>query len=663
MSFMDKLRKYERVILIVLVVFTASVFTVAFECAQLFSKPEERDLAGTFFYGEEEVFVARTAFEDAVYRWKSAAFLGSFLAMGAMDALSAKQVMDFYMTREFRWGQPIPLWRWFEQQDFPDTPGVEVEKPPQDERIRKTVWNILVLLDVCRRTGIAVSAEDVREYITSTFQPVMGYDGEGEQRKPRPFNPEVYEAVLKSAMDLDPESYERTVAEYLMLSRLRNVIEEGVVVNDEEVFNEFVNENGQVLVHAVRFEPGDHAKSQYFLSDVLLSEHFHSNYNRRVRPEMISFEYVFASVDDVKNKLGEPTADDLKNFYEGFKEDLYKVEEPQPPAESRAGDQKPAPSPETPKFKPFDEVKDDVRKRWLDRRGKEECLGAIHRFERDLEAAVLERESAAGTEQTQPLPLEPIATGAGLRHGKTRFIPAHEIRELDNVFGKSDFWPTVDRISADSITGRILTDNGYVVLRVAERQATDSEPLVPEIRKRVEEDYKKYTEESTARKAATDFHTALTTSVNARLEKQGLKDITVDKLTEEQKTNIRETQLAAFDEMTLERAMAVHKCGFAKKTDYVEELRGRASDILETASGAALGTFLVDSKQPPYFVWQLRAKRPPAPSEFEARREEFKDSVFRKTAALYIGGWEEALVKEARITDYLEVARAKAAKK
>jgi hypothetical protein len=667
MSFMDKLRRYERIILIILVVFTASIFTVSFECAQLFSKPKEADLAGTFFYGEEEVHIGRATFEDVVYRWKSIMFLGSFLAMGAMDALSGNRIWDFYRSMEFKWGQPIPLWRWYEQQDIPYTPGVEMEKTPQDERIRKTIWNILVLLDVCRRMGITASDEEVREHIAQEFQQVMGYD---EQRKPRPFNPEIYRAFLKSVMDLEPEAYERTVAEHLMLSKLRHVIQEGVVANDEEVFSEFVDANRQVLVHAVCFDPKQYAKSAYFISNVLLSEHFHSGYGKRLQSEMVSFEYVFASVDDVKDKLGEPAPEDLNNFYEGFKEELYKIEEQSNPAgnaqassEGWAAEQKPAPS-EAPEFKPFEEVKEDVRKRWLDRKAKEECLGAIHRFERDMEVAVLESEIKAGTEQAQSIAFDPIATKAGLRCGKTRFIPAHAMHELNNLFGEPTVaWPDAGRIDSYTTTNRILTANGYVMLRLSERQPPTDESFVPEVRKRVEEDYKKFTEKSAARKAAADFHTVLTNAVNSRLEKEGVKDILADKLTEEQKTKIREIQLAVFDEVTLERATEVLKCGFAKKTDPVEELRGRASDILKLAFIATPGTFLVDSEEAPFFVWQLRAKRPPPPSDFESQRKNLGDFVFRKTAVLYIRAWEEALVKEAKVTDYLEIARAKAANK
>lgn len=670
MSFMDKLRKYQRGVLIILVVVTASVFTVTFECAQLFTRPDEGDIAGTFFSGDDKVVISRTTFEDALHRWRSAAFLGSFFAMGSMDALSAEQVFDFYRGGEFKWGQPIPFWRWYEQQDVPSTPGVEVvrETTQREERIRKAVWNVLVLLDVCRMAGITVTNEEVREYITQHFQPIMGHEGEGEQRKPRPFDMETYRAVLRSVMDLEPEAYEQTVAEHLMLSKLRKIVEEGVVVDEEQVFTEFVEENHEMLVYAVRFDPANYARPRYFLSDVLLSEHYHSgHYPRRPNRKMVSFEYVFASIDDVKDKLVEPTIEDLNNFYEGFKEEFYKVEEsetPQGTAQGHAPDaatEQTPPSPAAPKFKPFEEVKEDVRKRWLERKAKEECLGAIHRFARELEATILERESTSDTESAQPIPLEPIATKMRLRYGTTRFIPATEMYQLDNLFGKGATWPAAERIPRDGMTDRISTDKGYVMLRLREELDTGGEPFAPEIRKRVEDDYKKFFEKSAARKAAEDFRNLLQAEIDSCLEKEGLKGVAPETLTAEQEARMREIRLAVFDRITHERGVEVLKCGFATKTAHVEKLQDKARDILAVASGAVPGGIFVDSGEPPFFVWQLRARRPPAASDFESQRKDLIERAFRKAAASYIRAWEEALVKGAEVTDNLEVARTRRA--
>ncbi|MDQ7778766.1 MAG: hypothetical protein RDV41_03525 [Planctomycetota bacterium] len=667
MSFTATIRKYERVLLLILVIVTAMVFTVTYECSEAFRGTSERDYAGEFYYSDEKVLVPRDRFLDMLSRWKAAKNVGGFFAMGDMDALSRSHVWTLY--QEYR-GGPSPLWRWVEPKETPNVPGevATAERVGDDERLRKTMWALLVTLDICRRNGISVSDNEVRDYIAKTFQAVMGRD---EQNRPLPFDPQAYVAILRSQMDLDPGSYEQTIREYLTFMKLRRAIQDAVVVKDEEVFDEFVEKHRQALVRAVKFDPTSFKEADVRVSDAALIEHFRATQSRYMQPKMMSFEYAFAHVDDVKSKVVNPTEDELKLYYEGHKEEQYKIEEPpappkdpnKPGSEENADGQPPAVQPQ-PKYKPFEEVREDVVKRWLERRAKEECLSLVMNFLRKLEEAMLERDiTLAQGETPKPIDLAPLATQCGMRYGLTRLIPDARIMEFDNVFGKADSWQPVLKASTDRTTERIPTSNGYVVLRLKEELPERYRLFVPELHRKVETDFRRTKCQEAARADADAFHGALIAEVNKKLEEAGLTGIPEERITEEQRKIAVNIKLNAFDDIVALHRKDVLKPPFAKSSESLEEFSGRSSAIISVALKCNPGEYRLDAGQPPFYVWQALATRPPKSSEYETVRQSIRDSRFESTARSFIGASETALVEEAKVVDYSQRDAKKRAEK
>lgn len=99
--------------------------------------------------------------------------------------------------------------------------------PLNDEQARRMAWERLILLGEARRRGITVSDGELARTIRAQF----GRDGA--------FDPSLYQNMIRSVAQVEPETYEEWLRGSLMIRRLNEVVRMSVWLPDQEAARRF----------------------------------------------------------------------------------------------------------------------------------------------------------------------------------------------------------------------------------------------------------------------------------------------------------------------------------------------------------------------------------------------------------------------------------------
>jgi len=126
------------------------------------------------------------------------------------------------------------------------------------------------------------------------------------------FNAATYEAFLRQQNLTVPE-FEANVQKQLLLTRLRNVILEGMIVTNEEVDKEYRRRNEKVRVDYIAFSP-DKFRSKVTVSDAELKDFFSKHRAEYLTEEKRSFDLVVVDEARVAESFAVTDAD-LRTMY------------------------------------------------------------------------------------------------------------------------------------------------------------------------------------------------------------------------------------------------------------------------------------------------------------------------------------------------------------
>jgi len=126
---------------------------------------------------------------------------------------------------------------------------------------------------------------------------------------------EQYEDLVERAFNMSVPQFEAALKTELLLRKLRNVVQGGVTVSDEQLRQEYLYDNAKVKFAYVVLTLDDVAK-QIKPAEAELKAYYDKNKNNYANaiPEKRKVQYVFISDDAVKAQV-QVTPDDLKSYY------------------------------------------------------------------------------------------------------------------------------------------------------------------------------------------------------------------------------------------------------------------------------------------------------------------------------------------------------------
>jgi peptidyl-prolyl cis-trans isomerase D len=304
--------------------------------------------------------------------------------------------------------------------------------------VDRLVWNRILLTETAKKYGIPVSAEEVKQYI-STF-PIFRAGG-GE------FDIYQYGRILQDRLHITPAYFEKMAAGNYRGEKLLRIIGDSCVVFDSDMKEYFKETNEEVKIQYITFYESDFQK-EVDISDTALKGFFDKYKQAFKVPDRMKMRYVFFAYDELKKSLAVEEKD-IKAYYDDHKELYIK-----PPQEEKKKDGEAEKSVKDKKeeYKPFDEVKGSIKEVLLQARAEREADEKSHKLFRE---AVVSQS------------LEKAAKDKGVPVKETPFFKRGEMLQDLGVTAADEysenFFTEVFQVKRGDLTLPLKTSKGFLV--------------------------------------------------------------------------------------------------------------------------------------------------------------------------------------------------------
>ena len=225
------------------------------------------------------------------------------------------------------------------------------------EPVAQLVWRQMALFGQAENMGITITKDELAQEIRNFFpvDPRIFEDKDGFRR------------MLGSVFHLTEPQFEKTIKEYLLARKLQYLLKSSVKVTEDEALQRYIKENEQVKIKYTALRARDFINRVEINEDEIKS--FYDEYSENYpnfeegiwgfkEPEKVKIEYIIARFDVIEKQIN-ITDKKMQEYYEEKKDLMFRTENVATP-----GDDNPDETPVS-EFKPFDEVKTQIRENML----------------------------------------------------------------------------------------------------------------------------------------------------------------------------------------------------------------------------------------------------------------------------------------------------------
>ena len=217
------------------------------------------------------------------------------------------------------------------------------------EPVAELVWRQMALFSQAEKMGVFITKEELAQEIQNLF-PVEPLTFAGK---------EGYRRMLGSVFHLTEDQFEKTIREYLLIRKLQDLLRNSIKITRDEAFQRYIKENEKVKIKYAALKAGD------FVSHVEIGEdEIKSFYDKHSEafpnveegrwgykePEKVKIEYVMTRNIAIERQIN-ITDEAMRKYYEEKKELMFRKEPEEKDLEETSVSE----------FKPFDEVKEQIK--------------------------------------------------------------------------------------------------------------------------------------------------------------------------------------------------------------------------------------------------------------------------------------------------------------
>lgn len=479
-------------------------------------------------------------------------------------------------------GNTIP-WEMFREQETVIRQRLESQMNGQlpeelmGPMVAQATWDRLIVMAEAARKRIHVADEEVAAAIRAIPQ----FQQEGR------FAPERYQTILR-ATGMSLQNFEARLRTDLMVDKLVESIKTSVAVTDDEVKAAYRQEHEQLTASLLLIDPASFSeRASAAITDIEVRAHYDAHPEEVRLPARVTLEYAGRSREEVAEAI-QLDDEELRAFYEDHP-DAFAAEDKTP--------------------KPFEEVRDAVRRQAVDERARKELKTLALDLQDDLDAQLRFEEIIA-----------------------VRGLPSREAGPLavDNPWAPGAPEPAVFQAATGLPEGQmsevIESERGVHIARVTHRIP----PRVPpfdEVRERVK---------------------ATVVQQRARELAQQSADALRARLTQQQTDGIRFEETILLDDVS-----PLHPAPFTR-TQPIDPL-GAAAAVNEAAFAATLGELTEVLETPRGFVILRPEERIPADeSAFAASAEALRQELLARKQSDRLDAWLKELRTQAKVQSFLD---------
>jgi hypothetical protein len=431
--------------------------------------------------------------------------------------------------------------------------------------------------------------------------------------------------MLGSAFHLTEHQFEKTIKEYLLSRKLLYLLKNSVKITRDEALQRYIKENEKVKIKYAALNARD------FISNVKVEEDeirsFYDKYSEAFpsveegrwgykEPEKVKIEYVITKNAAVEREIKTTITDEaMRNYYEEKKDLMFRTEEEEDSEEASV-----------PKFKPFKEVKEQIKN---------------NIFFKEYDATVNKQIADADEEIYEMIDKEEFISFPDLaeKHDLMYVIPTNST-DGTNYFAKDELIKVMIDLPEfpQQVFDRDINDpsppltsaEGKLIYRVIEKVEPRTPPY-EEIRERVARDLSYAKGFAEAEKLAEKC----LEKINQTSFEEGIKSIK----DEAGKIDITETKY-------------ITRPGIISEGDDVEVLGQERAKIAETVFGLKVGESAIaveDKGIQRCYVVTLVDRKKVDPGKFEEEEDSIMEQYLREKQLTFITEWESWIGKKAQL--------------
>jgi Parvulin-like peptidyl-prolyl isomerase len=185
-----------------------------------------------------------------------------------------------------------------------------IEKLGVKQQITGNLINELLLLETAEKAGLMVPEAELKK----TIEAIPGFQKNGK------FDDQTYQELLNQNK-LTPQEFEKDQRKGLMVSRIRDLVIDGVKYSEKEVQDKFIWENEKVDLEFAEIDP-----ETFFNVGEPKDEKIKAYYDKHKEefrvPEKIKISYLKFSPEDFENKTP-VSPEEIDEYYKNFSEEFW----------------------------------------------------------------------------------------------------------------------------------------------------------------------------------------------------------------------------------------------------------------------------------------------------------------------------------------------------
>ncbi|HHT9117190.1 MAG TPA: peptidyl-prolyl cis-trans isomerase [Candidatus Hypogeohydataceae bacterium YC38] len=332
-----------------------------------------------------------------------------------------------------------------------------------DLPLNKLVWEQMTLAREAARMGIVVTNDEILERIQSMAIAMLGRTAN--------LPPEQMIPALCQSYTVTEDQLLRTFGEALLIEKMNILLAGSVKVTAEEAWDRYAIDNEEVKIEYLALKAKDLAPYVEATEEEITS--FYNTHKDRFpdpargtpgyrEPQKVKIEYIMARYRDVEPKAS-VTEEEVKGYYEENKDRRYKIEEKK--------------EAEALKYKPFQEVKEEIKETLTRNKAKEMVTQLIGEADGKI------YESLGKTER---MGLSSLADSLGLFYNETGYFTQEEAKNIIKDAEEMVYSMFFQREEYDP-SPPLDAPAGKFIFQVTSRKEPQAPPL-EEVKKKVEEE-------------------------------------------------------------------------------------------------------------------------------------------------------------------------------
>jgi hypothetical protein len=563
-----KLQKYEKQILFGIVIFVALGFGITWQMLAIFSPENQENIAGEIMGKKISRVEFQTKRQRCIIWTQCQLFIFETLYRMALAALF--------------------------QPPF-DMLEIEEYTKKKESYLDKLTWLVLILEELSDKAGIKVSPQEVKDYIKALR---VFYTEDG-------FSYERYQIVLSQQWRLSEVFFEDITADFLKINKYRKFLEDSIVANTKEVFDDYLSKNEEIKIQWVAFDPQNYLPQIQgrIKDDEELIEYYQQNASKYEILEKVQIEYIMAATQKIQDGSSVISEEAIQNYYNKNREKEFAT-------------------------KSFIEARDEIHKKLSDEISKDRAIERITRAEEKITLLQL---------QNKKVDLKALSEEFKLDYKESGLFSLEDVSEMEKELGSSSFFQKqVSTTDEGEISSVISTDKGHFIFRLIKKSGNYIPKFTDRVKERVKDDFIRNRADEIAKSNAQKIVQNIVDKV-----KEDMKDKEDDNL----KYELRRKYFSVFTKEDISGSKP-QPTSFFNMDDTVELGRVVGKDFKESLFKKEKGEFGVIEDTDVYYVLQVIDRRPAEPSKFDTEKERLERELTEKKKREFIKGYSEELKKQ-----------------